>query len=506
MLLKSTEEVRTAETIAQLTYCNPFVPERIALERTLLGAAFVPGGPVWNLRTSLDGDRPNLAALTTLVHRRVTALEARLQRGERPDDGERPLMVGVILHHLYYKYRDRLLALLEAGDETPAPFFAELAADLERLRPRDGTPFFDSAAHVFACFFQTLRAFVNIYTYLVGGSAPMATLRADVWRSIFTRDARRYFAGLHRRMPDVTTLVLGPTGTGKELVARAIARSGYVPFDAKARRFHTAAGTTFMAINLSALSSTLIEAELFGHQRGSFTGALADRRGFLEECAAGGVIFLDEIGDLDATLQVKLLRVLQDRTFQRIGETKTRRFVGKIVAATNRDLVVEMNAGRFRGDFYYRLCGDMIATPSLATQLADTPHDLDNLVRFIAERVATPDLAPELAADVMTFVATNLPDAYRWPGNFRELEQCVRNVMVRGHYQAQTPQARTLADELGDAVRDTSLTADALFGRYAALTYHRAGSLREAARRLDTDSRTVKSRMDQAFLRRLRGA
>jgi transcriptional regulator with GAF, ATPase, and Fis domain len=386
----------------------------------------------------------------------------------------------------------------------PVPFAAELVADLDRLRAPGRPPLFDDPEHVVACLFQTVRAFVNVYTHLVGSSAPMARLRADVWRSIFSRDAALYYRGLYARMPDVTTLVLGPTGTGKELVARAIAHSGYVPFDAKARRFPSPPGTPFLAINLSALSSTLIEAELFGHQRGSFTGATADRRGFLEACAAGGVIFLDEIGDLDAALQIKLLRVLQDRTFQRIGDTKARRFVGKVVAATNRDLVAEMKAGRFRADFYYRLCGDIIATPSLAAQLTDSPRDLPHLVRFIAERVATPELAPDLATDVMAFIEGNLPTDYAWPGNFRELEQCVRNVMVRGRYQPQEQPARALADELADAVRDTTLSADELFGRYAALVVHRSGSLREAARRLGTDARTVKARLDAAFLKRLR--
>lgn len=508
MLLASPEEVRVAEAISRLTTGNPFVSERIDLERKLLGAAFVPTGSVWNLRTSLDGDRPNLAALTALAERWARTLETRLHRGERPDVAERPLVRGIILHHLYYKYRDRLRALLDAGRGAesasgPVTFFAEFVADLARLSPRTGPPLFESPEHVFACVFQTLRAFVNIYTHLVGGSAPIARLRADVWRSIFTRAPERYMDGLYRRMPDVTTLVLGPTGTGKELVARAIAHSGYLAFEPRARRFVSPPGTTFMAVNLAALSSTLIEAELFGHRRGSFTGALADRHGFLEECAAGGAIFLDEIGDLEAALQVKLLRVLQDRTFQRIGETKARRFVGKIVAATNRDLEVEMNAGRFRADFYYRLCADLIATPSLAAQLTDSPGDLPNLIRFISERVATPDLAPDLATEVSTFIAANLPADYPWPGNFRELEQCVRNVMVRGHYRPQTRPARTIADELADGVRDATLSADQVFGRYAALVFHRAGSLREAARRLGTDSRTVKARIDRAFLRKL---
>jgi DNA-binding NtrC family response regulator len=305
-------------------------------------------------------------------------------------------------------------------------------------------------------------------------------------------------------MVDVPTLVLGPTGTGKELVARAIARAAYLPFDPRLKRFAGASGNGFVAVNLAALSPTLIEAELFGHRRGTFTGAMADRHGFLEECPAEGVIFLDEIGELDTALQVKLLRVLQERTFHRIGETKPRRFLGRIVVATHRDLAVEMTSGRFRPDFYYRLCADLVTTPGLAAQLADDPADLPNLVRFVAERVATPELAPDLAAEVMRFIESSLPTSYAWPGNFRELEQCVRSVMVSGVYRpTEGARGRTALDELVDALREGSLTADELLGRYAALVFRRAGSLREAALRLGADTRTVKARIDQDFLEKL---
>ena len=109
-----------------------------------------------------------------------------------------------------------------------------------------------------------------------------------------------------------------------------------------------------------ALPATLVESELFGHRRGAFTGAVQDRAGWLEACPAHGTVFLDEIGELEPALQVKLLRVLQERTFHRIGDTRERRFSGKLIAATNRDLAAEIQAGRFREDLYYRLCADVI--------------------------------------------------------------------------------------------------------------------------------------------------
>src|SRR4030095_10303350 len=116
----------------------------------------------------------------------------------------------------------------------------------------------------------------------------------------------------------------------------------------------------FYALNPSALSPTLIESELFGHRRGAFTGAVQDRAGWLEVCPATGTVFLDEIGELDPAIQVKLLRVLQSRTFQRLGDTRDRPFLRKLIAATNRDLGREMAAGEFRKDFYYRLCSDFV--------------------------------------------------------------------------------------------------------------------------------------------------
>jgi DNA-binding NtrC family response regulator len=166
------------------------------------------------------------------------------------------------------------------------------------------------------------------------------------------------------------------------------------------------AAAAFFAVNLSALSPTLIESELFGHQRGAFTGAAQDRAGWLETCGRHGAVFLDEIGELDAAIQVKLLRVMQSRLFQRIGETTPRRFEGKVIAATNRDLAQEITAGRFREDLYYRICADLIATPTLREQLADAPEDLRNLLRIVAGRVAGAAEADRLANEVAQWVST----------------------------------------------------------------------------------------------------
>src|SRR5262249_2233744 len=170
-------------------------------------------------------------------------------------------------------------------------------------------------------------------------------------------------------------LITGPSGSGKELVAQAIGLARYIPFDAERQAFVENFAGSFYALNPSALSPTLIESELFGHRRGAFTGAVQDRAGWREGGRRLGTVFLDEIGELEPALQVKLLRVLQTRTFQRLGDTRDRRFHGKIIAATNRELATEMAAGRFRKDLYYRLCSDIVVTPALQEHLRPPPGD-----------------------------------------------------------------------------------------------------------------------------------
>jgi transcriptional regulator with GAF, ATPase, and Fis domain len=261
------------------------------------------------------------------------------------------------------------------------------------------------------------------------------------------------------------------------------------------------------AVNLSALTPTLIESELFGHRRGAFTGAASDRQGWLEVCGPYGSVFLDEIGELDLAIQVKLLRVLQGRVFQRIGDTKPCRFEGKVIAATNRDLMCEMAAGRFRSDLYYRICADVVRTPTLREQLRDAPGDLRTLTLIVTRR-ALRDSAEEparAAAEVERWILTHLGADYPWPGNVRELEQCVRNVLVRGEYRprlaADEPRdAGVVPDDeagrLAEAMRQGALTADQLLQHYCALSYAQTHSYLATARRLSLDRRTVKAHID----------
>jgi DNA-binding NtrC family response regulator len=300
-----------------------------------------------------------------------------------------------------------------------------------------------------------------------------------------------------------TTLITGPSGTGKELVARALAFSRYIPFDPDTGKFADDFAGAFRALNLSALTSTLIDSELFGHCEGAFTGATKNRGGWLELCKPADTLFLDEIGDVSTAVQVKLLRVLETREFQRIGETETSDFQGKLVAATNRDLAAELHAGRFRQDFFFRICSDMIQTSSLQEQLLDSWEDLHHLVSFIV-RCEFGDAGESLIEETETWIEEKLGHDYPWLGNVRELQQCVRNIAIHGEYHPLLQRDQDASDgpwpALATATEQGTLTAEQLMQRYCTLLYAKTGSYTKAAQQLKLDRRTVHRRINQHHL------
>jgi DNA-binding NtrC family response regulator len=207
-----------------------------------------------------------------------------------------------------------------------------------------------------------------------------------------------------------SVLITGETGTGKELVARAV-------HDLSPR-----AENPFVAVNCSAIPSSLLEAELFGHMRGSFTGAVQSRKGLIEE-AAGGTLFLDEISTLSEDVQVKLLRVLEDRRVQRVGSNAPVAVDFRLVAASNTDLSALVEAGRFREDLFFRLDVFPIAVPPLRDRKDDIPLLAAHfMARFALEHgIAAPRLSPLTVSRMM---------AYEWPGNVRELENYIERSVI----------------------------------------------------------------------------
>jgi two-component system NtrC family response regulator len=209
-----------------------------------------------------------------------------------------------------------------------------------------------------------------------------------------------------------TVLIEGESGTGKELVAKSI------HFNSPRR------DNPFVAVNCSALAEGLLESELFGHERGAFTGAVSSKKGRFE-LAHGGTLFLDEIGELSANLQVKLLRVLQEKAFERVGGVRSIAVDIRVIAATNKNLYLEMRAGRFREDLFYRLNVVHIVIPPLRDRREDL-HLLVNhfLQKYAAERKSAVPVRG-IAQDV-----DRLFDEYSWPGNVRELENVIERVMI----------------------------------------------------------------------------
>ncbi len=211
---------------------------------------------------------------------------------------------------------------------------------------------------------------------------------------------------------DSSVLILGETGTGKELIARAIHNLG-------PRRERP-----FVRMNAAAMPASLFESELFGHEKGAFTGAVASRTGRLE-LAHRGTLFLDEVGDIPLEVQPKLLRVLQEREFERLGSTRTQRVDVRIVAATNRDLERMVEDGSFRSDLYYRLNVFPIAIPPLRERVEDIPALALHFVTQCARRLGRP--VPSISPAVMDALKR-----WTWPGNIRELQ----NVIERGVIQS----------------------------------------------------------------------
>jgi two-component system response regulator AtoC len=273
---------------------------------------------------------------------------------------------------------------------------------------------------------------------------------------------------------NASVLLLGETGTGKEVAARTI--------HARSER----GNGPFMAVNCAALAETLLESELFGHERGAFTGATERRRGRIE-LADGGTFFLDEVGELKGELQAKLLRVIQDRRFERLGGTRTIESDVRWVAATNRDLREMMTSGRFREDLYHRLAVFPIRLPALRERRADLIPMARHLLSSIAPRLGRPSLA--LGGDAERKLL-----AWHWPGNARELANVLERATILANGDRITPDEIMLEPSgSGAAAAATGLRPlvdmerDAIAGALAAV----GGNRRRAAELLGIAERTL---------------
>lgn len=464
--------------INRILFTNPFLvnPDEIN--------ALLAGEP-----TSRSLAPHPFSALIPPLEARFEALAAGGRDSLRVFEGEdRERLRYAYLFQLYFRHMGDLDALIRAELAAgQAPVFPAAQDILGSLSAR-GFSRQEALRHL-ALFWQLRRAYYFIDTALLGRSPCMQRLRYSLWNNVFTVDARLYDRYLWNRMEDFSTLILGETGTGKGQAAAAIGRSGYIPFDERQNRFATSFTRAFTTINLSEFPETLIESELFGHRKGAFTGAVEHHQGVFERCSEYGALLLDEIGDASLGVQIKLLRVLQDREFSPVGSHTTQRFAGRVIAATHQPLDVLRSQGRFREDFFYRLSADVIQVPSLRERLVETPEELPLLVDSLVTRT-TGQPAPVLNEQVLTALARDVPRDYPWPGNVRELAQAVRRILLTGAYRV----------DAGGGVEEgylRQLAAGELDARgalagYCHVLYQRLGSYEAVARHLNLDRRTVK--------------
>jgi transcriptional regulator with AAA-type ATPase domain len=454
-------------TLADVCFGNPFSTERAALI-----ARLAPGAKLGDLTQDRE-------ALARVVAPRLAPWLSKDLSAE-----ERRLVEPALLYVTYHRYVAPMDAHIErqaahSGAPLMVPFGDEMIADIVRSGFSE-----DAAARYVALMFQLRRAFYFIHRSLAGECESMRRLRESLWNNVFTHDMRGYDAALWNRMEDFSTLLLGETGTGKGQAAAAIGRSGYIPYLPAERRFAANFVDTFIGINLSQFPESLIESELFGHRKGAFTGAIDHHEGVFERCSAHGALFLDEIGEVSVPVQIKLLQVLQERTFTPLGGREKRRFSGRVIAATNQPL------DALRRDFFYRLCSDVIRMPTLRQRIAESNQELPALVRILVARLTG-------SAELAQRVLESLPQHHGWPGNVRELEQAVRRVLLTGRYIPET----TAPD--GDAViieklRAGELTAAELLARYSAMLYRRLGTYAEVAKRTGLDPRTTRKYVEGA--------
>ncbi len=514
----ASDELTFASILSELSYENPFSPRRRRLERELLGKETSRDGAEldpWQLGPRGNNKELEMLkdrALVLLTRARARLAEELKRKGE-PNwcSTQLELYADLVRFVLYYEFepdlkRIALIAPQGLRDQQVESFvrFKKALAHWVPSRKLQ-EQLFGSVSHLFALAFQLCRAFQSLYRSVLGASRATTELRASVWNSIFSANRRRYDRALYDRMHETSTLIIGASGTGKELVARAIGASRYIGFDEKKETFVDEIARSFLPLNLAELSVHLIESELFGHKKGAFSGAVSDREGFLELCPQHGTLFLDEIGELSVDLQVKLLRTLQARRFHRVGETKERSFRGKLVSATNRDLNRAMREGSMREDFYYRICSDVVWTPSLRTQLSDRPEDLQLLVQNIAGRLLPEPEVDSFVEEALASLQQTTEQDYPWPGNVRELEQCVRSILIRGEYEVRTDFSRTTQGRFSHTLEEqllaSKLSSDELSELYVGVIQSKTDNFSETARLVGLDRRTVKAKYESYLLR-----
>ena len=398
--------------VKQAVMVNPFGQQRREVYRKLAGLAKPKEIEVM------------IPLISSQIQKRFAAFDKDTPaRIDEFQDDDQPLIKHLFLFDMYnrcFEAFDRLIEvqIQKPTKNLPVPFAREV---LNQINQR-GLPL-DEACRYFAIFYQLRRSFYFIESGLIGQSECMQQFRMKLWNNIFTHDHIYYEEHLWSRMEDFSTLLLGPTGAGKGAAAAAIGRCGFIPFDPKSQKFVESFTSTFIPLNLSQYAQTLLESELFGHTKGAFTGAVQDHTGLFTRCSRHGSIFLDEIGEIPMELQGKLLRVLQESEFERVGDDVTKSVNVRVIAATNRNLEQSMVDGEFRADLFYRLSVFPVDVPPLR----DRGEDIIQLAQHFLEQTCI-----DFGRESMTLTRTQANNLrqFDWPGNIRELKNVIERAVI----------------------------------------------------------------------------
>lgn len=477
-----THEERTFFSLVhQAVLANPFSEERIRIDARI-GGLFP------------ETERyERIGRAISRVREKVVVLEKENRAGlDGYAEEDRQLLRSTLMFELFHRLVPRMDAHIqkqvEAGERPVPVSFAK--EGIAWLVDKDFSE--AEALQLFALCYQLRRAFYFIDTTLVGRSRCMKKLRESLWNNVFTNSLKVYENHLIGRMEDFSTLILGETGTGKGTAAQCIGKSGFIPFDPDKNTFSESFVHAFVSLNLSEFSENLIESELFGHKKGAFTGAVEDHKGVFHRCSAYGAIFLDEIGDVDIPVQIKLLKVLEERSFTPVGSHTQERFSGRIIAATNRSVSTLVGENGLREDFYYRLCSDLILVPPLRDRILEYPAELDDLISHSLIRILG-ETSSSMEAWVKEIILRDLGKGYEWPGNVRELSQCIRRILLNHACSPVKPGTEeTGVSTLAGQVDRGKIPVKELISGYCRQVYEKTGTFGETARITGLDRRTVK--------------
>lgn len=466
------------QLLARATFANPFSKERDELDRQLAGI----------------GPRTDDNELIKKVLSAVDGFLAESNLGSEPanirffNNDEQHLLNTALLFRCFHRFRDRFDQHIRAQgadleSTIPLKFSTDLTAELTGFLPSE-----DQVDRYIGIFFQLRRAWFYIEKNLTGSSPSIKLLRRQLWDNVFSSNMLWYEKYLCMQMESFSTILLGETGTGKGAVAAILGKSQFIPWERQKAQFARNFAHSFESINLAGINETFVESELFGHRKGSFGGAIDHYTGIFGRSSRFGTVFIDEVAEVNASVQVKILRALHERTFFPVGSREPETFRGRMIAATSTDLIQLMAEGTFREDFYYRLSSDLITLPRLQQRLSEDQNEQSILVRRLLGDIFGIE-NEDLSTRVQEILKRDIPANYTWPGNNREFEQRIRRILLTG---ACIPERLSAAHPNLPNTHAVPQSAQEVMQHYCRQLYHRLGSYELVARAAGLDRRTVK--------------